>query len=189
MGQWNFDCPFMIALEEIELIDPAEIVELEENIKRLPDRVELDPHESIYRALESFRGTTYAILVGQFSALSAHYLSFRAMILDIKATAVTPEVALRLKPATQEVKAKFHSVGAQLSDAAAVFDGERLSLINEMSDMIRRMIANANDLEMFCDAVLVTGNRAFRRALRKNGPPSSHMPKVPMTEPRPKPKR
>ena len=179
----------MVTLEEIELVDPAEIREIEEEARRVPPGVHPELSNDIYAALEQFRGKLYVLWVLQFSSLSAAYLRLHSLALELKENGLTPEQAVEAVPAAQVLFDKSRSVTERLLGAADKFEGESRSVIEEMSALARRMLVSSEAILQYCESVLASGNRAFRRSLKKRNLSVSHMPKVPITDPRPKPKR
>lgn len=179
----------MIALEEVVLIEPEEITEVEESARQAPPGSSGPVLDGISENLEKFRGAIYRSLVGQFSLLSASYLRLQVLILDVRASGLTLQQALNARPPVVDIVRKFRGMTHQLGGAAHSFEGASRSVIEEMAALAGRMLANAEALLVYCDSILETGNREFRRSLRKKRPPASHLPKVPITNPGPKPKR
>lgn len=178
----------MIDLEEIELIEPAEIAAVEENAKRLPEGIEPESPDELYQALESFRGAIYASLIAQFSMLTSYYLQFQSQLEDVKRLGVTAQSAPILKPAAERMAEVINNVRTKVEAAAGAFTDDSAAVVENMASLLRRMHDNADLLLRACDEAVLTGNREFRRSLRKRKDAVGHALKGPKRKPRPKPK-
>lgn len=179
----------MIALDEIELIEPAEIAKVEENAKRLPEGIEAGSPEELHKALEAFRGAIYAGLVGQFSRFTSYYLQFQSQLEEIKKLGLTAQTAPILRPAAEHMVETVKNVRAKMEAGIGVFADDSAAVVEDMALLVRRMQNNADLLLKVCDEAMATGNREYRRSLRKTKDVVGHALKGPKRRPRPKPNR
>lgn len=188
----------MIALEEMDLVAPDEIEKVEERALHLPNvdvpESPVEPNteltDEVYQALERFHGTVYVLLVRQFRTLKDHYLSFRRMLLQLDGVQLTPESAVSLRKSVEPLNQVVSDLSRRFEAASEIFEGDAAAIVQDMALIVSRMRAGVRAIVEACEQAIPAGNRAFRRAQRrKKRLPASHLPKVPITDPRPKPKR
>lgn len=178
----------MIDLSEVEVVDRDEIAEIDRKIKWLPEGGRPESPDLLLDALVRYRGAVYAVLVGQFSSISAAYLRFSAEIAKIKDTGLTPDAAATLLQPSTQVRDAIRGLLFKVESAEDKFSGESLGLVKDMASLVQKMAKMADAVVAACQSAMLAGNREYRRSVRSRKPTVGYILKAPGRRPRPKPK-